>query len=155
MHKINTFSVSEESWKGLRACELMRSFAESCGAENPQTLRGTVLRKHIATIYVNFNLTEIQMSDLANFLGHADKIHKENYRQPIIWYAEKYYKYRNYLKQCNEMKLPAMIPMIQSKTNPVPRWFKILNRLFWITSINIRPKKNPMSPKAKNVTKNM
>lgn len=71
-------------YKYLRACELMRAFAMSCGAENPQTLRGTTLRKHIATMCVNFNLTDNEISDLANFLGHADKIHKENYRQPII-----------------------------------------------------------------------
>lgn len=56
----------------------MRAFAESCGAENPQTIRGIILRKHIATMCVNFNLTETQISDLADFLGHADKIHKEN-----------------------------------------------------------------------------
>lgn len=71
-------------YKYLRACELMRKFAVDCGAKNPQTLRGTVLRKHIATMCVNFNLTDNEVSDLANFLGHADKIHKEHYRQPII-----------------------------------------------------------------------
>lgn len=71
-------------YKYLRACELMRKFAEECGAEKPSTLRGTILRKHIATMCVNFNLSENEVSDLANFLGHADRIHKEHYRQPII-----------------------------------------------------------------------
>ncbi|XP_011869393.1 PREDICTED: uncharacterized protein LOC105562869, partial [Vollenhovia emeryi] len=76
------------SFKGdyryLRACELMRKFSEECGAEKPGTLRGTILRKHIATMCVNFNLSENEVSDLASFLGHADRIHKEHYRQPII-----------------------------------------------------------------------
>lgn len=71
-------------YKYLRACVLMREFAEKCGAEKPDTLRGTILRKHVATMCVNFNLSENQVSDLASFLGHADRIHKEHYRQPII-----------------------------------------------------------------------
>ncbi|XP_036143357.1 uncharacterized protein LOC118645757 [Monomorium pharaonis] len=71
-------------YKYLRACDFMRKFAVNCGAEDPETLRGTIFRKHIATMYVNFNLTDNEVSDLANFLGHAEKIHKEDYRQPII-----------------------------------------------------------------------
>ena len=71
-------------YKYLRACQLMRKFAVECGAANPETLRGTILRKHVATMCINFNLTENEVSDLASFLGHAEKIHKEHYRQPII-----------------------------------------------------------------------
>lgn len=29
-------------------------------------------------------LSESEVSDVANFMGHADKVHKEIYRQPII-----------------------------------------------------------------------
>ncbi|KAG5866879.1 hypothetical protein JTB14_037480 [Gonioctena quinquepunctata] len=43
----------------------------SCGAQNPHTLR--VL-----------NIQEEEVDDLANFLGHANKIHKEHYRMPIV-----------------------------------------------------------------------
>ena len=71
-------------YKYLRACQLMRKFAVECGAANPETLRGTILRKHVATMCINFNLTENEVSDLASFLGYAEKIHKEHYRQPII-----------------------------------------------------------------------
>lgn len=74
----------KEDYKYLRACDLMRKFAVNCGAENPETLRGTILRKHIATMCASFNLTDNEVSDLASFLGHADKIHKEHYRQHII-----------------------------------------------------------------------
>lgn len=71
-------------YKYLRACELIRKFSEECGALSPHLLRGTILRKHIATMCVNFNLNENQVSDLAGFLGHHEKIHKEIYRQPIV-----------------------------------------------------------------------
>lgn len=62
----------------------MRKFAKKCGAAKPDTLKGTLLRKHIATMCITFNLSENEVSDLANFLGHADRIHREHYRQPII-----------------------------------------------------------------------
>ncbi|KAL6254299.1 hypothetical protein P5V15_014345 [Pogonomyrmex californicus] len=62
----------KKRYKYLRACNLMRTFSEACGASMPHTLRGTQLRKHIATKY-----------DLSNHLGHTDKIHKEYYRLPV------------------------------------------------------------------------
>ena len=68
----------------LRACDLMRKFSVDCGVQEPTTLRGTILRKHVATMCINFNLTDNEVSDLAKFMGHADKIHKDFYRQPII-----------------------------------------------------------------------
>ena len=70
--------------KVLDACAIMRKVSIACGAEHPERLRGTELRKHIATTCVELNLSEHTISDLANFMGHADKIHKEIYRQPII-----------------------------------------------------------------------
>jgi len=46
------------------------------------SLRGTILQKHIATSCIQLNLNDIDVSDLVTFMGHADKIHKEHYRQP-------------------------------------------------------------------------
>lgn len=69
-------------YRYLRACILMRKFARECNASESTTLRGTTLRKHIATHCIQFNLNDIEVSDLATFMGHADKIHKEHYRQP-------------------------------------------------------------------------
>ncbi|XP_011706329.1 PREDICTED: uncharacterized protein LOC105461525, partial [Wasmannia auropunctata] len=60
----------------------MRKFAEECNASSSTTLRGTILRKHIATYCIQLNLNDVEVSDLATFMGHADKIHKEHYRQP-------------------------------------------------------------------------
>lgn len=38
----------------------------------------------MATTCTNLNLRDHEVSDLANFMGHADRIHKEHYRQPIL-----------------------------------------------------------------------
>ncbi|KAL3276329.1 hypothetical protein HHI36_024421 [Cryptolaemus montrouzieri] len=68
----------------LRACALMRKYSEECGAVHPERLRATQLRKHIATICINLNLQEEEVSDLANFMGHHENIHKQIYRQPVM-----------------------------------------------------------------------
>ncbi|KAJ8932666.1 hypothetical protein NQ314_014533 [Rhamnusium bicolor] len=70
--------------KHLQACALMRIHSVKCQALKPHLLRGTILRKHIATQSVLLNLTEEEVSDLANYMGHADKIHKSHYRLPIV-----------------------------------------------------------------------
>jgi len=71
-------------YRYLRACDLMRKYSKECGALYPDRLRGTNLRKHITTMCINLNLRDHEVPDLANFMGHADKIHKEHYRQPIL-----------------------------------------------------------------------
>lgn len=71
------------SKKYLRACPLMRRFANECGALIPSTLRGTTLRKHIATYTSMLNVEECQVDRLANFMGHHKDIHKNVYRVPI------------------------------------------------------------------------
>jgi len=73
--------LNQNRYRYLRACVLMRKFARECNA-NESTLRGTTLRKHIATHCIQFNLNDTEVSDLVTFMGHADKIHKEHYRQP-------------------------------------------------------------------------
>lgn len=60
----------------------MRKFANDCGASIPTSLRGTMLRKHIATYTAMLRLEENQVSDLANFMGHDKQIHKDVYRVP-------------------------------------------------------------------------
>lgn len=69
-------------YKYLRACVLMSKFAKECNANSSTTLRGTTLRKHIATHCIQLNLNDVEVSELATFMGHADKIHKQHYRQP-------------------------------------------------------------------------
>ncbi|XP_071579372.1 uncharacterized protein [Temnothorax nylanderi] len=50
----------------------------------PTSLRGTTLRKHIATICVSLDISEHEVNDLADFMGHHEKIHKSHYRQSLI-----------------------------------------------------------------------
>ncbi|XP_067207873.1 uncharacterized protein [Linepithema humile] len=70
--------------KHLRAYRVMLRFAKESKTEFPDTLRGTTLRKHIATMGITLNLTDNQITDLVNFMGHHEKIHKEVYRKPVI-----------------------------------------------------------------------
>ncbi|KAK0162381.1 hypothetical protein PV327_008725 [Microctonus hyperodae] len=76
-------TTNSYSKKYLRACNLMRKFSEECGATMPQSLRGTTLRKHIATYIAMLGMEEHQISDLANFMGHNKQIHKDIYRVPV------------------------------------------------------------------------
>lgn len=47
-------------------------------------VHGTELKKQIPTACVAMELSENEVSDVAKLMGHADKVHKEIYRQPII-----------------------------------------------------------------------
>lgn len=67
--------------KYLRACVLMRNYSKACGAPNPDSLRGTELRKQIATACALYNLSDPLVEDVANHLGHHIDIHKKIYRQ--------------------------------------------------------------------------
>lgn len=69
--------------KHLSSCDPMRDFSSKCGASKPFTLRGTKLRKHIATKCITLNLSESEVTELANFMGHYKSIHKSHYRQSI------------------------------------------------------------------------
>lgn len=69
-------SINKDRYRYLRACVLIRKFAQECNTSQSTTLRGTILRKHIATHCIQLNLNDIDVSGLATFMGHADKIHK-------------------------------------------------------------------------------
>lgn len=80
------FSVPEGNnvcKKYFRACPLLRRFANECGAIMPSTLRGTALRKQIATYVSSLNVEEYRIERLANHMGHHKDIHKNIYRLPI------------------------------------------------------------------------
>ncbi|XP_044757076.1 uncharacterized protein LOC123315447 [Coccinella septempunctata] len=70
-----------EKWPS--ACDLMRKFSIACKANLPSTLRGTLLRKHVATCCISLNLTDGEIEDLSNFMGHDKNIHLNIYRQPV------------------------------------------------------------------------
>lgn len=66
----------------IRGTDCLRVFAKACGAEAPERLRSTKLRKHIATMSQVLNLQENELDVLAQFLGHDIRVHREFYRLP-------------------------------------------------------------------------
>ncbi|KAG5890668.1 hypothetical protein JTB14_011634 [Gonioctena quinquepunctata] len=68
----------------LSACVLMGKYSEQSGILHPEHLRGTQLRKHIATQSAMMDLREHEVNDLANFMGHAEKIHREHNRISVV-----------------------------------------------------------------------
>ncbi|KAG5874592.1 hypothetical protein JTB14_001226 [Gonioctena quinquepunctata] len=70
-------------YKHLWATTLMRRYSVECGASDPELLRATTLRKHIASNSASLKLNSEELEQLQGYLGHADKIHREYYRQPI------------------------------------------------------------------------
>lgn len=65
-----------------RGSDVLREYAAACGARNPAALSSTKLRKQIATLSTVLNLKDNDMDQLANFLGHDIRIHKQFYRLP-------------------------------------------------------------------------
>lgn len=79
----NIFIFSRSSSQGhLRCSDVLRKFSVLCGAKNPETLRSTRLRKHVATISQVANLKENELELLAQFMGHNIKVHREFYSLP-------------------------------------------------------------------------
>lgn len=80
------FALPSESGisKTIDACSVIRSFSNACGATNPTSLRGTNLRKHMASFCATMNLTDNDVTNLANFMGHDDKIHRDIYRHNAL-----------------------------------------------------------------------
>ncbi|XP_047658877.1 uncharacterized protein LOC113659136 [Tachysurus fulvidraco] len=66
----------------FRGSDIIRQIARSCGAEHPEALSSTRLRKHMATMSKVLNLKDNEMDDLADFLGHDIRVHRQYYRLP-------------------------------------------------------------------------
>ncbi|KYM98504.1 hypothetical protein ALC62_10782, partial [Cyphomyrmex costatus] len=73
----------KKRFKYIRACDLLRTYSIECGASMPLRLRGTKLRKHIATRCITLNLSEPDITQLATYMGHDKSIHMQHYRQSI------------------------------------------------------------------------
>ncbi|XP_059192255.1 uncharacterized protein LOC131974118 [Centropristis striata] len=65
-----------------RGGECIQKFARESGAKNPEVLTSTRLRKHIATMSQVLNLQENESDQLADFLGHDIRVHRQYYRLP-------------------------------------------------------------------------
>lgn len=62
----------------------LKKFAELSGAENPSRINGTSLRKQLATMCVSLKLDDAEVADVADFMGHAELVHRNNYRLNTI-----------------------------------------------------------------------
>lgn len=65
-----------------RGSDCLRHFAIICGAKRPDTLTSTKLRKQTATLSQILNLSNTELDQLANFLGHDIRVHRQFYRLP-------------------------------------------------------------------------
>lgn len=66
----------------FRGSDCILEFAVACGAKNPQTLTSTKLRKQIGTLSEVLNLSNTELDQLADFLGHDIRVHRQFYRLP-------------------------------------------------------------------------
>ncbi|KAL1267264.1 hypothetical protein QQF64_002939 [Cirrhinus molitorella] len=64
----------------IRGSDCLRKFSKMCGAKDPRSLTSTKLRKQIATLSQIMNLKNIELDQLAKFLGHDIRVHREYYR---------------------------------------------------------------------------
>ena len=66
----------------LGACGVMRSFSSKADLKYPNLIRSTKLRKQIETISQLLNLSENELLQLCNFVGHRYDVHLDFYRLP-------------------------------------------------------------------------
>ncbi|XP_074035312.1 uncharacterized protein [Leptinotarsa decemlineata] len=62
--------------------KVLKKYATACGAKNPTAITATRLRKHLATLTQLFDMSENDIEQLANFMGHTIGVHRGNYRLP-------------------------------------------------------------------------
>ncbi|XP_053707447.1 uncharacterized protein LOC128750869 [Synchiropus splendidus] len=66
-----------------RGQDALRVCANLCGAKHPEHLRSTQLRKHVATLSQVLNLKHNELDQVADFLGHDIRVHRDFYRLPV------------------------------------------------------------------------
>nr|XP_043869657.1 uncharacterized protein LOC122759139 isoform X1 [Solea senegalensis]XP_043891037.1 uncharacterized protein LOC122775268 isoform X2 [Solea senegalensis] len=65
----------------IRGCDCLRKYAQECKASNPELLRSTKLRKHVATLCQLLHLDNQELEQVARFMGHDIRVHCDYYRQ--------------------------------------------------------------------------
>jgi hypothetical protein len=74
--------VFARGYSHLRGSDVLRFVAKECKASKPENLTSTRLRKQVATVSQLLNLRDNELDQLANFMGHDARIHREYYRLP-------------------------------------------------------------------------
>lgn len=70
----------KDEW--INGCYTQNKYSKECGAKLPHLIRSSRLRKHIATMMQLMDLRENEISQVALFMGHTEKTHREFYRLP-------------------------------------------------------------------------
>ncbi len=73
---------SKDEW--AKGSSILRKLAKNSGAQYPETLTSTRLRKQIAIVLQALNLSKGEREQLASFMGHTEKTHNEFYRLVTI-----------------------------------------------------------------------
>ena len=76
------FAIPDTEDSKYRVHSIITFYAVECGAERPELLRSTKLRKHLATMTQVHNLSESELDIVAKFMGHDIRIHRKYYRLP-------------------------------------------------------------------------
>jgi hypothetical protein len=66
----------------LAGHECLSKAAKESGAEQPENITSTRLRKHLATVSQVLNLTEHELEQVCGHMGHNIAVHREFYRLP-------------------------------------------------------------------------
>lgn len=66
----------------FRGSDCIRDFAKDCGIKNYTSLTSTKLRKQTGTLSQVLNLSNTELDQLATFLGHDIRVHRQFYRLP-------------------------------------------------------------------------
>ncbi|XP_060772951.1 uncharacterized protein LOC132883390 [Neoarius graeffei] len=72
-----------KSVTNYRGQDCLHVHANQCGAKHPEHLRSTQLRKHVATLSQVLNLKNNELDQVADFLGHDIRVHRDFYRLPV------------------------------------------------------------------------
>ncbi|KAJ8945472.1 hypothetical protein NQ314_009224 [Rhamnusium bicolor] len=79
------FAQIKKSLKWINGSNVLKKIAFDCGAQHPESLTSSRLRKQIATVLQILNLSEIEMEQIATFMGHTRKTHEKFYRYVSIY----------------------------------------------------------------------
>ncbi|XP_063932299.1 uncharacterized protein LOC135144250 isoform X2 [Zophobas morio] len=76
--------MSGERFKILETCTLMRKYTKLAHLQHPETIRTTLLRKHLATQVSAMNLEDAKQKTVMDFMDDQEQTHKKYYRQEIV-----------------------------------------------------------------------
>lgn len=66
--------------KWISGYHVLKKLADKSGVDNKSLFTSTRLRKQIATVLQVMNITDAEMEQFANFMGHTRKTHESYYR---------------------------------------------------------------------------